>query len=134
MHHCSISLLNKSFLLKLSLLKCIRHLDKTWSRYLTLEIEDNLIIKSKSEIWLKFSSKLWYHAKNLEVLELLQNLDLHYYWHQKDDITITSKGYWWTYPGKKLFKNSICVLQELHEQKIDICAGCCSDIIEKYKW
>ena len=31
---------------------------------------------------LKFSSKLWYHAKNLEALELLQNLNLHYYWHQ----------------------------------------------------
>ena len=82
---------------------------------------------------LKYSSKLWYHAKNLEVLEILKELNLHYYWHQEDDITITSKGYWWTYPGKKLFKNSICVLPELLNQNVDGCAGCCSDFIEIYK-
>ena len=48
-------------------------------------------------------------------------------------MTITSKGYWWTYPGKKLFENSICVLPEMHNQKSDICAGYCSDLIEKYR-
>ena len=82
---------------------------------------------------LNYSSCLWFHAKNLDALQLLDDLNVHYYWHQKDDITITSKGYWWTYPGKKLFKNSICVLPELHKQDLSICAGYCSDLIEKYK-
>ena len=31
---------------------------------------------------------------------------------KEDDVTITSKGYLWTFPGKKIFKKSICVLPE----------------------
>jgi hypothetical protein len=33
-----------------------------------------------------------------------------------DDYTITSKGYFWTYPGKKISKNSIIVLPENIDQ------------------
>lgn len=82
---------------------------------------------------LNYSSLLWFHAKNLEALEILHKLNLHYYWHQNDDVTLTSKGYWWTYPGKKLFKNSICVLPELNNNNSKICAGYCSDFIQNYK-
>tara|TARA_B110000238_G_C15965184_1_gene369219 strand:- start:233 stop:664 length:432 start_codon:yes stop_codon:yes gene_type:complete len=78
-------------------------------------------------------SQLWIHAKNLNVLEIVSKLNLHYFWHQEDDITITSKGYWWTYPGKKLFQNSICVLPEKSNFKMTNCAGICSDYIERYK-
>ena len=41
-------------------------------------------------------SRLWVHAKNLNALEIVRKFNLHYFWHQEDDITITSKGYWWT--------------------------------------
>jgi hypothetical protein len=33
--------------------------------------------------------------------------NIHCFWHQKDDFTITSQGFIWTYPGKPVCKNSI---------------------------
>ena len=83
--------------------------------------------------FLQHKNKLWFHAKNLDALIELEKLGVHYFWHQNDAITITSKGYWWTYPGKKLFNNSICVLPEKFNQDTSNCAGYCSDIIGKYK-
>ena len=44
--------------------------------------------------------------------------DLNYFWHQKDDYTITSNGYFWTYPGKKISNRSVIVLPELIDQDI----------------
>tara|TARA_B100001250_G_C19778610_1_gene780791 strand:- start:543 stop:974 length:432 start_codon:yes stop_codon:yes gene_type:complete len=79
------------------------------------------------------NKKLWCHAKNLEALEVLKKAKAHFFWHQKDDIVLTSKGYFWTYPGKKLFKNSICVLPENSNKKKFECFGICSDYIENYK-
>ena len=73
-------------------------------------------------------------AKNLEALEKLQKLKTKYFWHQEDDYTLTSNGYIWTYPGKKLSKKSICVLPELNKKKLPkSISGICSDFIEKYK-
>lgn len=81
---------------------------------------------------------LWIHAKNLEALLWLTTTDFNYFWHQKDDYTITSKGYIWTYPGKKLTKFSISVLPEWYETdysniKKYQCAGICSDYVSKLK-
>ena len=64
---------------------------------------------------------------------MLKKINAHYFWHQKDDITLTSKGYFWTFPGKKLTKNSICVLPEWNSLRKFNCAGVCSDFISKYK-
>ena len=80
------------------------------------------------------NKKFWCHAKNLEALEKLQKLKTKYFWHQEDDYTLTSNGYIWTYPGKKLSKKSICVLPELNKKKLPkSISGICSDFIEKYK-
>ena len=80
------------------------------------------------------NAKFWCHAKNLEALEKLQRLRTKYFWHQNDDYTLTSNGYIWTYPGKKLSKKSICVLPEIKKTKIKkFISGICSDFIEKYK-
>ena len=79
------------------------------------------------------NSKIWCHAKTKEALEALEKIKAHYFWHQEDDYTITSKGYIWTYPGKKLFDKSICVLPEKHNYENFNCLGICSDFIEKYK-
>ena len=79
------------------------------------------------------NNKLWCHAKTNEALIALDRIKAHYFWHQEDDYTITSKGFFWTYPGKKLLKKSICVLPErANYDKID-CLGICSDFIERYK-
>ena len=56
--------------------------------------------------------KLWCHAKNPKAIYELSKTKSHYFWHQNDDYTLTSKGYIWVYPNKKYFKNSIIVLQK----------------------
>lgn len=79
--------------------------------------------------------KLWIHCKNLEALVLLKNCgyDVNYFWHQEDDFTITSMGYFWTYPGKELSSNSVAVMPETKEFKdIDKAYAICSDYVEKY--
>lgn len=78
------------------------------------------------------NKKIWCHAKSVKALAALKKINAHYFWHQEDDYTITSRGYFWTFPGKKLIKNSICVLPERHSLKNIKCAGICSDYIEKY--
>jgi len=78
--------------------------------------------------------RLWIHAKNIVALNLLMDLNVNCFWHQDDHVTLTSKGYLWTYPGQKLFSKSICVLPEIHGiHNFKNCSGICSDVIEKYK-
>ena len=82
------------------------------------------------------NEKLWCHAKNIPALEQLKKIGSTYFWHQEDDVTITSNGFFWTYPGKKLTQNSICVLPEKSGYKeidLKLCAGICSDFINKFK-
>lgn len=86
---------------------------------------------------------VWCHAKSLEALEkLLANKSSNCFWHQTDDYTLTSKGFIWTYPEKRLTKNSICVTnekiltKESYKKIEDISFGICSDyvsILESYK-
>ncbi len=79
------------------------------------------------------NEKIWCHAKNIEALVMLKKYKTHYFWHQNDDVTITSKGYFWTYPGKDLTSNSICVLPEWNNINKFNCAGICSDHIMDYQ-
>jgi hypothetical protein len=80
------------------------------------------------------SNLLWCHAKNIQALEkMLKNKKIHCFWHQNDDVTLTSKGFIWTYPNKELTKKSICVLPELNSFDMGDCYGVCSDYIQQYK-
>lgn len=84
-------------------------------------------------------TRLWIHCKNIEALMYFKNHKevgqyTHYFWHQGDDVTLTSFNFLWTYPGKPLFGDSICVMPETVDQVIpDNIHGICSDYIEKYK-
>ena len=76
--------------------------------------------------------KLWCHAKNIDALnQMIENGKIHCFFHQEDDVTLTSKGYLWTYPGKQLTSNSIAVLPEGNVP--DGIAGICSDNVGSYK-
>ena len=79
------------------------------------------------------NKKIWCHAKTKDALLALEKIKAHYFWHQEDDYTITSKGFVWTYPGKSLLTSSICVLPEVANYKEINCLGICSDYIERYK-
>lgn len=76
--------------------------------------------------------KFWCHAKNIESLEYMLKHNIHCFWHQEDNYTITSKGYIWCYPGKKTPVGSICVMPEKYNtEKYDMCYGVCSDFEQK---
>ena len=77
--------------------------------------------------------RLWCHAKNVESLQEMLHHGFHCFWHQEDDVVLTSRGYMWTYPGKDLTDKSICVLPEKANYSSIKCAGICSDYIRKYK-
>ena len=77
--------------------------------------------------------KLWIHCKNIELLNWIRSTQLHYFWHESDTLTLTSKNYIWAYPGKQPIKNSISFIPELKNDDISQCLGICSDYIEKYK-
>jgi len=80
---------------------------------------------------LERKDRLWVHCKDVDALEEVLSSDLNYFWHDKDDHTITSKGHVWSYPGVILCSRSIAVMPELwmkKEQTIE-CAGVCSDFI-----
>lgn len=80
--------------------------------------------------------KFWCHAKNIEALQAMRNIGAHCFWHQNDDVVLTSKGFLWTFPGKKLYNLSICVLPEAANytlEELSVGGGICSDFIDRYK-
>jgi len=81
--------------------------------------------------------KLWIHCKNLEALYVCEFIlnEVHYFWHQSDDFTLTSNNIFWTFPGKHLTPNSVLVMPEL-ENFIHVgpdIYGICTDEIKKVK-
>ena len=43
--------------------------------------------------------KLICHAKNIEALhKMLEHPQIHCFWHEKDEVALTSKGFVWKYP------------------------------------
>lgn len=81
------------------------------------------------------NKKLWCHAKNFEALEImLKNSKIHCFWHQKDDYTMTSQGYIWTYPGKTIGASSVIVKPEENDFLISPHAhGVCTNFSAKVK-
>ena len=56
---------------------------------------------------------LWIHCKNIEsVSYFFGTTGFNYFWHQEDDLAVTSRGYLWIYPGKPLGPHSIWVQPE----------------------
>ena len=88
---------------------------------------------SITQDWLyRRKNKLWVHCKNVESLHKLSTKPIHYFWHENDTLTLTSKKVIWAYPGKQPIKNSIAVLPELNNDNVNKCLGVCSDFILKY--
>jgi len=85
------------------------------------------------------NNKIWVHAKNIETLHMLASLGnlIHYFFHNTDDATITSKGWLWTYPGKLVgHAKSIVVMPErnkIQPSNLYFSGGICTDFPEKYK-
>jgi hypothetical protein len=85
-------------------------------------------------------NNLWLHAKDIEALHTFTQLltGLNCFWHEEDCYTLTTSGYIWTYPGKKLTPSSICVMPEIvpnfySKEDLEDCYGICTDYVERYK-
>lgn len=85
------------------------------------------------------TSPFWCHAKNLEAVHELSiyGQSVHWFWHQTDDVALTSKNVLWTYPGKRILRKmhlpTIAVMPELApEWDISEADGICSDYIVNY--
>lgn len=94
---------------------------------------DNPMYEIDFEFLKKNKEKLWIHCKNYDSILLLKETNLNFFWHQTDDLTLTSKNHIWVYPGKQPIKNSIAVLPEIFNDDLSECIGICSDYIKKYK-
>lgn len=79
------------------------------------------------------NEKIWCHCKNFEAMEELKNTNAHFFWHQTDSFTITSKGYIWCHKEAQWQKDCVTVLPDSVSSEIPNTLGICSDNIEHYK-
>ena len=105
------------------------------SLYLGHDLEGT--VKISLEYIIERKKNLWIHAKSSEALSCLSKLDkkinLHFFLHQEDDYTLTSKNIPWIYPGCDVISNGIIVMPELVMEinnVMEISArGVCSDYV-----
>jgi len=76
------------------------------------------------------NEKFWCHAKNLKALDKMLEHDIHCFWHQEDDFTLTSRGYIWTYPKQNITPRSIAMCVDENYVNVEGCYGICSDYLE----
>lgn len=83
------------------------------------------------ELRFLYHGSFWCHAKNIEALAFLTQNGFHAFWHQEDDVTLTNRGYLWTYPGKLLVgSKAIAVMPErVPEWDLAGAYGICSDYV-----
>ena len=85
------------------------------------------------EVWLLDNhEKLWLHAKSEQTAEILyrRNSEFHWFWHQEDTMTLTNRGFLWTYPGSVL-ENCVTVQPNFVPLPNTI-LGVCSDELQKF--
>ena len=81
---------------------------------------------------------LYAHAKNIPALQYLIQNNINCFSHNVDDAVLTLRGEIWTYPGKLLTSNSICVMPEMYMKdlvllKNENILGICSDYVGMIK-
>lgn len=79
------------------------------------------------------TERMIYHAKDLKSLEMLKERGYHYFFHDKEEYTITSQGWIWANIGSKLSSETVCVCPEKgFNGNLMKCFGICSDFIEGF--
>lgn len=85
-----------------------------------------------SNEWLLiYSNKLWIHAKDYESVDFLRKTNFNWFWHDKDEMTLTSQGFIWSNINKH-FNNGITVCLD-YEELPDYLLGVCTDEPLKYE-
>jgi len=78
-----------------------------------------------------FKESMWIHCKNLQACEQLLKTNLNWFWHENDKITLTSKGYIWSYPNIYV-DNGITVEFGYNKDLPKHILGICTDYPELY--
>ncbi len=80
---------------------------------------------------------LWCHAKNEQALHfMIDNKVPNFFWHQEDDVTLTSSGYIWTHSNNNIYTNKsiVCHMDKVESmEEYENVAGICSDYIGQIK-
>lgn len=86
------------------------------------------------------NKKLYVHAKNIPALKFLVENNINCFSHNVDDAVLTLRGEIWTFPGKELTEQSICVMPEMYttdwsnlvnQNILGICSDYVGEICEK---
>lgn len=93
----------------------------------------------KLKITIENSARVLYHCKNKKCLEKLKENwhgdTMHYFWHETDSYTLTSKNKIIVYPGREILKDSIVMLPERGNYSIEElkkASAVCTDYPFKY--
>lgn len=86
-------------------------------------------------------NKLYVHIKDMVSFEHMLDgpggpVDLHMFFHDNDECTITTEGDVWVHPRAKQIKASIAVMPEIANHKIENliqCSGICTDHVLQYQ-
>lgn len=77
--------------------------------------------------WLE-SLPLWCHAKNEEAFSKMLATNLHFFWHETDRFTMTSRKIPWCFPGNYQKHGVTVIKQSPREMKLDReVFGICTD-------
>lgn len=83
--------------------------------------------------------RVWVHCKTKEALMALRETSCalygvtHYFWHQSDDVTITSQGWLWAYPGIQLSgERTVACLPEWNDTDVSGFRAVCTDYVNRY--
>ncbi len=84
---------------------------------------------------------LYVHIKDMDSIEhMLEGsgspIDLHMFFHDSDECTITSEGDVWVHPSSKQIKGGIAVMPEVAGAKMNslmMCDGICTDHVLQYQ-
>jgi hypothetical protein len=97
---------------------------------------DEPVDKAELSFLSQYKDQLWIHCKNVQAFEfMLNNPEFNAFFHQKDEVTLTIKGYLWTFTGGLITPKSIAVMPENVESwDIKGAFGVCTDYPARYKF
>jgi hypothetical protein len=85
----------------------------------------------------RYHKQLWIHCKNVDALYFFNGDIYNCFYHNTDDVVLTSFKVLWTYPGKQLTNNSVAVMPDIIPNGYDwvknsSCFAVCTDYPFRY--
>jgi len=128
---------------------CIDYALKTYECEVDLWVIDNFFYlghdKPQYKVdyrWLdERATKLWIHCKNMPAFKFCRPTPWHYFWHDTDQYTLTSKNIIWSYPTALAIPDAIIAVPEsfhgiqgtIQLLKTTGILGICTDHPQTYK-